>query len=69
MQLSYKLDKDETGQFTIYNLVGDVVSKYSLTAESGTLSISEKQLAAGMYFYNITVNGKTVKHDKFIIIK
>ena len=69
MTLDYSLTDNETGTLVIYDIAGKIVSKHNFNSSNKTMTIDEHQLEAGVYFYEITVNGVKTKNDKLIIIK
>ena len=69
MTIKYFIPKNEKAEFAIYDLAGKKITSYQLTGESNQIIISEKNLYAGIYFYNVISNGKIVKQDKIVIIK
>jgi len=70
MQLDYILKEGQQGELTIFDLMGNKISRYSLTANNtGTLQINESNLSDGVYFYSIKVNGEIKESDKIVIIK
>jgi hypothetical protein len=58
----------ESGMLLIYDLTGKQVLSEQLSPGSKSISLSE-ELKAGMYQYNVMVNGKVVKRDKIVVIK
>lgn len=62
--------KNEQASFTLYNLVGTVISesKHQLSPGMNNLTISLKQFPSGMYFYKIS-NGENVITRKLNITR
>lgn len=52
---------------TVYNSLGTVVYKSNVDDRRGELIIPTAQLQQGVYFYTLTVNGKTAGTKKLII--
>jgi hypothetical protein len=69
MQLDSYLTNTESGTFTIYDSNGSKLKTYQLKPESESVFINALNLRAGIYYYEVIVNGKNVKRDKLIIIK
>ena len=69
MELSYSLNANETGIFEIYDISGKQVMNYSLDKNGNKLKIENKELSAGVYYYNIRINEKVIKTEKLVIVK
>ena len=69
MTIKYFIPKNEEAEFAIYDMAGKKLSAYRLTGENNQLTISESDLHAGIYFYNVISNGQIVKQDKIVVIK
>lgn len=69
MELSYSLNVNEIGIFEVYDISGKQIMGYSLDKNSNKLKIENKELSAGVYYYNIRINEKVVKTEKLIIVK
>jgi len=69
MEISYFLNSNENGVFEVYDVTGKRLMNYVLDKSSTILKIENKELAAGVYYYNIRINEKTIKADKLVIIK
>ena len=67
--LDYQLQKGQTGEFTIYTMLGEKLAEYNLNENSNTMKIIANELSEGVYLYNISVNNNIVKRDKLVIIK
>jgi hypothetical protein len=57
----------ENTSINIINSLGQVVIYKSLNEQKSVLSI--ENLQGGIYYYQISVNGKSIKNDKIIVIK
>lgn len=68
MSLKYELAAGERGDLTIFDITGKKIATYVLDPSSSILTISDQQLKAGMYFYQVTLNYKPVQSDKLVII-
>lgn len=68
IQFDYRmLDKNSEGKITVYNLLGSVIGEYKLNSYDNRLSISVDRLKAGIYFYTISINNKSLLTKKFIV--
>lgn len=61
--------KEGAAQLSIYDLAGRKLKSYPLFGETNQLSISEKDLHEGIYFYEVISNNKKIKQDKIVVIK
>jgi hypothetical protein len=61
----------ETGKviLNIYDVTGKKIAEHLVNSKNKSLAINENNLDAGVYYYQITVNDKTIKADKLVIIK
>ena len=69
MVLECNLNENEVGTLFIYDLSGKLMSKKLLSSGTKSIAIDAKNLKAATYVYEIIVNNKRVKKDKFTIIK
>ncbi|MBL7888091.1 MAG: T9SS type A sorting domain-containing protein [Bacteroidia bacterium] len=69
MVLEYTLEKNEEAVLNIYDIAGKLISSYLINSNNKSIAINENNLDAGIYYYSISVNGKSVKSDKLVIIK
>jgi hypothetical protein len=69
MTLECNLQENQSGLLLIYNLTGNIIGSYQLTTGSKTVVINVETLQAGMYQYQVIVDGKRAQIDKLIIIK
>ncbi len=71
MQMDYQLSEQATGQLTIFDITGRVVSSYLLSGQEGsnTLQIDETKLKPGIYFYRVNINDQIIDSDKIVIVK
>ena len=51
----------------VYNLMGQEVLRSNISSMSGNLSLNVSDLADGIYFYSLIVNGKTEKSNKLVV--
>jgi hypothetical protein len=61
-------DKEQC-QFELYDLVGRRCASYIIQKEEIIFTISEQSLLGGIYFYNLSSNGKTIQQGKIVVIK
>lgn len=69
MVLVYKIGDNETGVINIYDITGKMIKSNIFNSTNSSLSIDASNLEAGMYYYEINVDGNKMKTDKLIIIK
>ena len=51
----------------VYNMMGQEVLRSDINSMSGKLSLNVSDLADGVYFYSLIVNGKTEKSNKLVV--
>lgn len=51
----------------VYNMMGQEVLRSDVSGMSGKLSLNVSDLADGVYFYSLIVNGKTEKSSKLVV--
>lgn len=59
----------EQATLELYNLIGEQVGSYKLDKENNRKKISLLNYEAGIYFYQIILEGKIISEEKLIIIK
>jgi hypothetical protein len=67
--LEYQLQKGQTGEFIIYDMLGSEMTSYNLNPNEDKMRINETVLNNGVYLYSIIVNNCVVKNDKLVVIK
>ncbi len=68
IQFDYRLtDRNAEGKITVYNLLGSVLGEYKLNNYDNRLQIPVDKLKAGIYFYTISINNKSLITKKFIV--
>ncbi len=65
--MNYNLQQDLDAKVTIRNLLGKVVKEYDLTKGNHEIRIPTIQFDAGVYFYTLSINGKSLKAKKLIV--
>jgi hypothetical protein len=68
IQFDYRLtDRTSEGKITVYNLLGSVIGDYRLNNYANRLQIPVDNLKAGIYFYTVSINNKSLITKKFIV--
>jgi len=66
----YTLPQGTTqGQLTLYDLGGRVIKQYIITSAFDHLRLTTSDIAAGTYFYQLSVNGNAIASKKIIVVK
>ncbi|MBA3704552.1 MAG: PKD domain-containing protein [Bacteroidetes bacterium] len=68
MQFNYTLEKEQSGELQITDILGKMVASYKLSEGENTLQINETQLINSIYLYRLLVDSELVKTDKISII-
>jgi hypothetical protein len=69
MTLDCNLQDTENGSLVIYSLTGKIIKLVQLSSGTKSLRINAQELQAGMYLYEVHINGKESKKNKLTIIK
>lgn len=69
VNFDYNFATNVNAEVAIYNMMGQEVLRNSIDGMSGKASINVSDLADGVYFYSLIVNGKTEKSSKLVIRK
>lgn len=69
VNFDYNFNTSANAEVAIFNMMGQEVLRNEINGVSGTASINVSDLADGVYFYSLIVNGKTEKSSKLIIRK
>ncbi len=68
IQFDYRLtDKMSEGKITVYNLLGSMVGEHRLNKYDNRIQIPVDNLKAGIYFYTISINNKSLITKKFVV--
>lgn len=68
IQFDYRMtDRTSEGKITVYNLLGSVIGDYRLNNYDNRLQIPVDNLKAGIYFYTISINNKSLITKKFVV--
>ena len=66
--ISYELQTGEEGVFSFYSPLGHILETAVFT-QSGNYLLDVHKYTAGLYFYTVSINGKPVVNNKFVVIK
>ena len=69
MTLECNLLENETGTLDIYDVTGKLIQTYKLAENSKIVIINAQSLPAGLYLYQINVNGREIIKEKLTIVK
>ncbi len=69
VNFDYDFTTSVDAQIAIFNMMGQEVLRNELNGMSGKASLNVNDLADGVYFYSLIINGKTEKSNKLIIRK
>lgn len=66
--IDYHLSRDtDKAKIVLCNVLGNVVGEYTLIRDAKTLHISTLELNSGVYFYTLSLDGKSLVTRKLII--
>jgi hypothetical protein len=57
------------GELILYDLAGRNLKKYTVTSQFDHLRLTTSDIAAGTYFYQLTVNGNSISTKKIVVVK
>ncbi|PKQ70307.1 T9SS type A sorting domain-containing protein [Raineya orbicola] len=63
----YQLFQNVEARIVLYDVLGNEVASYRLSAENNRLSISTAELKTGMYLYSLVLEGKNVATKKLLV--
>lgn len=69
MTLINNLPAEQEGEFVIYDVMGNTVAKTTLEKGMNKKQIDLSEVASGIYYYRVTINGIEIKNDKIVIVK
>ncbi len=70
VKLSFTLPDGATrGIIDLYSSTGQKVKSFTVDNRFGFIMLDNTQLQAGMYYYNLTVNGEVSSTQKMVVIK
>ncbi len=67
--LEKSIGEHQNGVLTIFDITGKIISSHSFNGAVSHETIDATQLDAGVYFYEIKIDGGKIKTDKLVIIK
>ena len=67
VNFDYSFNAGVDAEIAIYNMMGQEVLRNEINSLSGKASINVCDLADGVYFYSLIVNGKTEKSSKLVV--
>ena len=65
--MDYDMLESISAKVTIRNLLGKVVREYDLNKGTHKIRIPTVNFDPGVYFYTLTINGKSVKGKKLLV--
>ncbi|MCF8464429.1 MAG: T9SS type A sorting domain-containing protein [Flavobacteriales bacterium] len=69
-KINYSLRSDwKTAEITLYSMLGAKVRKVALKEKQGVLKMDVSTLPAGMYFYTLMVDDKSISTKKMLVTK
>jgi hypothetical protein len=69
LTLDYNLPETlPTANLVFYNISGTVIASYGLENSDTKIKITTETWREGMYFFQLSVNGRKMKSDKFIVV-
>lgn len=69
MTLRYNFSTDQSGTLKIYDLIGKLVGVFNLPNGDKILNITTENLKAGIYQFEILIDGQRRYTDKLVIVK
>ena len=69
MQANVVVEKGQSGYLSIYSIQGQKVADYVLKEGENNFEIDQRQINAGVYYYNITINDVVISSNKLVIVK
>jgi hypothetical protein len=67
VNFDYNFASNVVGEVAIFNMMGQEVMRSEINGMQGKASINVSDLADGIYFYSLIIDGKTEKSNKLII--
>lgn len=65
--IDYQVNESSRAKITVRNLLGRVVGEYDLSKQDSQIKINTSEFESGVYFYTLSVDGKSVKAKKLIV--
>ena len=69
VNFDYNFATNVVSEVAIFNMMGQEVMRSEINGTQGRASINVSDLADGIYFYSLIINGKTEKSNKLIVRK
>ena len=69
VRFNYEVSVSDNVSVAVYNLLGQEVMSEQLNGTHGQVSFPVSDLNEGIYFCNLTVNGRVMKTEKFVVKK
>ncbi|QQS28793.1 MAG: T9SS type A sorting domain-containing protein [Sphingobacteriales bacterium] len=66
--MTYRLSGNRQAEFVLYDFSGMLLQSRQLTG-NGLMRFQTHGLSQGIYFYQITLNGKPLRYSKFVLVK
>ncbi|MCS6796835.1 MAG: T9SS type A sorting domain-containing protein [Raineya sp.] len=63
----YQLFQNVEARLVFYDVVGNEIASYRLTAENNRLTIPTAHFKTGMYLYSLVIEGKNVATKKLLV--
>lgn len=67
LTFQYQLFQNIEVRIVLYDILGNEVASYPLSAENNRLTIPTSELKTGMYLYSLVLNGKNVATKKLLV--
>lgn len=65
--IDYQINESIKAKVTIRNLLGRVMGEYELSKQDSQIKINTSEFESGVYFYTLSLGGKSVKAKKLIV--
>lgn len=69
VNFTYSINNLNKASLKVYNMLGALVKTVNITDNTGKLAVNTSDLRAGLYLYDLQVNGKSFKTGKFTVIQ
>jgi putative ubiquitin-RnfH superfamily antitoxin RatB of RatAB toxin-antitoxin module len=69
IKIDYSLNEGEMGQMNIYATTGQLVKTVYFIPGLNQMNVSLSELEAGLYLYDLKINGELKEGDRIIIIR
>ncbi len=65
--IDYQISESIKAKITVRNLLGRIVGEYDLSKQENQIKMNVSDLESGVYFYTLSINGKSIKAKKLIV--